>query len=91
MAKSNCKQFAYVKFRLHHDGDNMDTKERSKAKKNDKRKVDRSSWVIGGTTMIGIGVGFILLPISPLLLVASVLIGIGVGLVIVPFIPKRRG
>lgn len=43
---------------------------------------DKSSWVIGGTTLIGIGVGFIFLPESTLLFVASILIGIGFGLVI---------
>ena len=59
---------------------------RSKSKKNGKGKVDNSSWVIGGTTMIGIGMGFVLLPISPLLLVASVMIGIGIGVVSAPFI-----
>ena len=67
----------------------MENNTRSKAKKNG--KVDKSSWAIGGTTMIGIGVGFVLLPISPLLLVASVMIGIGVGLVMAPFLSKRSG
>jgi len=51
---------------------------------------DRSTWAIGGTTIIGIGVGFIFLQSSPLLFVASILIGLGVGLVIVPFIPKKN-
>ncbi len=54
------------------------------------KKEDRSTWVIGGTTLIGIGVGFIFLQSSPLLFVASILIGIGLGLVIVPFIPKKN-
>lgn len=60
-------------------------------KKTKKGKVDKSSWAIGGTTMIGIGVGFILLPISGLFFVASILIGIGVGLVMAPFISRRSG
>ena len=51
---------------------------------------DRSTWAIGGTTIIGIGVGFIFLQSSPLLFVASILIGLGVGLVIVPFIPRKN-
>jgi len=38
---------------------------------------DRSAWVIGGTTLIGVGVGLIFLKTSALLFVASVLIGIG--------------
>lgn len=51
---------------------------------------DRSTWAIGGTTIIGIGVGFIFLQSSPLLFVASIMIGLGVGLVIVPFIPRKN-
>ena len=50
------------------------------------KKDDKSSWVIGGTTLIGVGVGFILLKTSGLLFVASILIGIGAGLVIAPLI-----
>ena len=50
------------------------------------KKDDKSTWVIGGTTLIGIGVGFIFLRTSSLLFVASILIGIGVGLVLVPII-----
>ena len=44
--------------------------------------VDKSTWVVGGTTLIGIGVGFIFLRTSVFLFVASILIGIGLGLVI---------
>jgi hypothetical protein len=43
---------------------------------------DKGSWIIGGTTMIGIGVGFIFLKTSVFFFVASIMIGIGVGLVI---------
>jgi hypothetical protein len=46
------------------------------------KKDDKSTWVIGGTTLIGLGVGFIFLKTSALMFVASILIGIGVGLVI---------
>jgi len=46
------------------------------------KKDNKGSWVIGGTTLIGIGVGFILLRTSVLFFVASILIGIGVGIVI---------
>jgi len=53
-------------------------------------KDDKSSWVIGGTTLIGIGVGFILLKTSALLFVASILIGIGLGLVIAPIISGKK-
>ena len=54
------------------------------------KKEDRSTWVIGGTTIIGIGVGFIFLQSSPLLFVASIMIGLGLGLVIVPLIPGKK-
>lgn len=50
------------------------------------KKSDKSTWVIGGTTLIGIGVGFIFLKTSTLMFVASILIGIGAGLVIAPII-----
>jgi len=41
---------------------------------------------MGGTRLIGIGVGFIFLTMSPLISVASMLIGIGAGLVMAPLI-----
>ena len=54
------------------------------------KKNDKSGWVIGGTTLIGIGVGFIFLKTSGLLFVASILIGIGVGLVLAPLIAGKK-
>jgi len=53
-------------------------------------KSDKSSWAIGGTTLIGIGVGFIFLKTSVLFFVASILIGIGAGLVIAPLISSVK-
>ena len=53
-------------------------------------KNDRSSWAIGGTTLIGIGVGFIFLQTSVLFFVASILVGIGLGLVIAAIISKNK-
>ena len=50
------------------------------------KKDDKSYWIIGGTTLIGVGVGFIFLKTSGLMFVASILIGIGVGLVIAALI-----
>ena len=50
------------------------------------KKGDKSTWVIGGTSLIGVGVGFIFLKTSGLMFVASILIGIGVGLVLAPII-----
>ena len=54
-------------------------------------KNDKSAWIIGGTTLIGIGVGFIFLQQSALLFVASILIGIGVGVVIAPLASREKG
>lgn len=56
-----------------------------------KQTDDKSTWAIGGTTLIGLGVGFIFLQTSGLLFVASLLIGIGAGLVIAPLISSRKG
>jgi hypothetical protein len=53
------------------------------------KKCDRSSWVVGGTTVIGVGVGLIFLQTSVLLFLASILVGIGAGLVIAPFISRN--
>ena len=55
-----------------------------------KKSGSNSTWVIGGTTLIGTGVGFIFLQSSPLLFVACMLIGIGVGLVIAPIISNKK-
>ena len=49
---------------------------------------DKGSWVIGGATLIGLGVGLIFLKTSALYFVASIVIGIGAGLVIAPFAAK---
>jgi len=54
------------------------------------KKDDKSTWVIGGTTLMGIGVGFIFLKTSALLFVASILIGIGFGLVITSLISSKN-
>ena len=54
------------------------------------KKNDKSTWVIGGTTLIGIGVGFIFLKESALFFVASILIGIGLGLVITSLISREK-
>ena len=53
-------------------------------------KSDKSTWAIGGTTLMGIGVGFIFLKESVLLFIASILIGIGLGLVITSLFSKNN-
>jgi hypothetical protein len=55
-----------------------------------KKGEDKSTWAIGGTTLIGIGVGFIFLQKSALLFVACILIGIGLGLLIAPIISSKK-
>jgi hypothetical protein len=50
---------------------------------------EKSTWAIGGGTLIGIGVGFFFLLKSPLLFVGSMLIGIGVGLLIVSLVKNK--
>jgi F0F1-type ATP synthase assembly protein I len=57
----------------------------------DKKNDDKSSWAIGGTTLMGIGVGLIFLKTSPLVFVACILIGIGLGLVVAPMISSKKG
>lgn len=54
------------------------------------KKNDKSTWAIGGTTLIGIGVGFIFLKTSVLFFIASILIGIGSGLVITALMSKEK-
>jgi hypothetical protein len=50
---------------------------------------DKSTWIIGGTTLIGVGVGFIFLTKSVFIFIASILIGIGAGLALTPIFSKR--
>jgi hypothetical protein len=52
-------------------------------------KDSRAGWIVGGTTLVGLGVGLVLLPQSGLLFVASLLIGIGAGLMIAQLLPPR--
>ena len=52
---------------------------------------NKGAWAIGGTTLIGIGIGFVFLALwgSSLLLIASVLVGIGLGLLIASLMSKE--
>ena len=50
------------------------------------KKEEKSSWAIGGTTMIGLGIGLIYLQTSVLIFVASIIIGIGAGLIVAPIL-----
>jgi hypothetical protein len=51
---------------------------------------DKSTWVIGGTTLIGLGAGLIFVKTSALAFVASLLIGIGAGLVLAPLVLRHK-
>ena len=51
---------------------------------------DKSTWAIGGTTMLGVGIGLILLQTSAIWFVGSIIAGIGLGLVITSIISKKR-
>ncbi len=56
--------------------------EKTKKKKNE----EKSNWAIGGTTMIGLGVGLIFLQTSVLIFIASIISGVGLGLIIAPIL-----
>jgi len=52
------------------------------------KRFDRGSWAIGGTTLVGLGVGFLFITTSVLAFIASLLIGIGAGLLIAALLPR---
>lgn len=54
------------------------------------KKVDKSSWAIGGMTMVGVGVGLIFVQSAPMLMVSSIIVGIGLGLVIVALLSCKK-
>ena len=54
------------------------------------KKDDRSSWAIGGMTLVGVGVGLIFVQTAPLLTAASIIIGIGIGLLITSFLSRNK-
>ena len=54
------------------------------------KKEDKSTWAIGGMTMIGVGVGLFFLQSSPILMVACILIGIGLGLLIASILSRKK-
>ncbi|MGQ8337041.1 hypothetical protein ACUNWD_10865 [Sunxiuqinia sp. A32] len=47
-----------------------------------KKNEYKNTWIIGSTTMLGLGIGFIFLQNSVQIFAASLIIGIGVGLVV---------
>ena len=57
----------------------------------ERKPVDRGGLAIGGTTLMGLGVGFIFLQTSVFIFIACLLAGIGLGLVIAAILPTHRG
>lgn len=55
------------------------------------KKEDRSLWAIGGSLLVGLGVGFFFLKASPLAFVGCLLAGLGAGLIITPVISAFEG
>jgi len=56
----------------------------------ERKPLDRGGLAIGGTTMIGLGIGFIFFERSIFIFLACLLSGIGLGLVIAALLPGRR-
>ena len=57
---------------------------------NEKHTQDKSNWAIGGGTLLGLGVGLILLQYSALAFVGSLISGIGIGLIIAAMLTNKR-
>jgi len=53
-------------------------------------KNDKSSWAIGGTTLIGLGIGLFFLQTSPIWFVACLIAGIGCGLVLTAILSSKN-
>jgi len=51
---------------------------------------DKSTYAIGGGLLLGLGVGFFFLQVSPLAFVGSILAGLGLGLLVTSIISARR-
>ena len=53
-------------------------------------KRDKSTWAIGGGTMLGVGIGLIFLQTSALWFIGYIIAGIGLGLVITSILSKKQ-
>lgn len=54
------------------------------------KKEDKSTWAIGGGLLLGLGIGFFFLKISPLAFVGSIIAGLGFGLLVTSIISRGR-
>lgn len=54
------------------------------------QKEDKSTWAIGGGVIVGLGVGFFLLTISPLYFVGSLMTGLGLGIIVSAIISRKK-
>ena len=52
------------------------------------KKIDKSTWAIGGGLLAGLGVGFFFLTVSALAFVGCILTGLGIGLIITSILSK---
>ena len=57
---------------------------------NENKTKDKSSRAVGGGTMLGLGVGLILLQYSALAFVGSLISGIGIGLIIAAMLSNKK-
>ncbi|NNK87832.1 MAG: hypothetical protein HKO90_06085 [Flavobacteriaceae bacterium] len=53
------------------------------------KPVDRSYWAVGGSTMIGVGVGLMYLRTDVMVFVGCILIGVGAGLILEQALHKK--
>lgn len=49
-----------------------------------------SDWAVGGGVLLGVGVGFIFLNLSPLYFLGAILAGLGLGLIMAPIIENKK-
>ena len=54
------------------------------------KKVDKSTWAIGGGLLLGLGIGFFFLQASPLAFVGCLIAGLGLGLILTSIISGRE-
>ena len=54
------------------------------------KQEDKSGWATGGGFMLGLGVGFFVLPISVFAFIGSIIAGIGVGLILSAIIARKK-